>query len=211
MPQQLMLDPSLLLSRRSFDLTTQGWQRGELAGATLPPSFGVAAVRGELSGRSLYFFGGYGRLVELKEVALFVERSGLLQGIQPERRELPEDFVRNLGDAARDDLVLRILLEEWIFLTSQSWIASRVRRPFAAFLKGGAVAVEWGGKKLDQITARTLKIPANEMPTALTPGQRVRAAAKWVAAGGSSVSALVHPMMATFLSATTSVFVLLDP
>lgn len=211
MPQQLMLDPSLLLSRHSLDLVTQGWQREELSGVTMPPSFSAAAVREELSGRSVNFFGGYSHPADPKEVASFIERASLLEGIQPERAELPDDFVRHLGEAARDDLILRILIEEWVFLTSQSWIASRVRRPFAAFLKGGAVAVEWGRKKLDQVTARTLKIPANEMPPALKPGQRVRAAAKWVGVGGSSASALVHPMMGFLIGAVTNVFLLLDP
>ena len=64
MPQQLMLDPSLLLSRRSFDLITQGWQREELDGVTLPRSFSAAAVRGELSERSVNFFGSYARPVD---------------------------------------------------------------------------------------------------------------------------------------------------
>ena len=50
--------------------------------------------------------------------------------------------------------------------------------------------LKWDGKKLDQVTARTL-IPASEMPPALTAGQRVRAAAKWVGIGGSSATALV--------------------
>jgi hypothetical protein len=209
MPQQLMLDPSLLLSSRTFGLVSQGWQRKELDGTILPPSFGAAAIRGELSRRSLNFFGGRDPS-DPREVAAFVERSGLLEGIKPERRELPDDFVRHLADAARDDLLLSILIEEWTFLTSRSWIASRLRRPFTAFLQGGAVAVEWGGKRLDEVTARTLKIPVNEMPVALTRGQRVRAAAKWIAVGGSSVSALIHPIAAAVVSTATGVFFLLE-
>jgi len=66
--------------------------------------------------------------VDPKEVASFIDRSGFLEEMQQEREELPDNFVRQLGDVAKDDLVLRILVEEWIFLTSRSWIASRVRR-----------------------------------------------------------------------------------
>lgn len=211
MPQQLMLDPSLLLSPRTFALIVEAWQQKELAGTILPPSFGAAALRRELSIRTFNYFGGYRRpSVDPKDISSFVEQSGLLEG-SVQGQILPEEFGQRLGEVAKDDLVLRILVDEWLFLTSQSWIASRIRKPFAAFLKAGVVAVEWGGKQIDQIVAKTLKIPPSEMPSALSPGQRVRAAAKWIGVGGSSASALVNPMVAFLIGAATNVFLLLDP
>ena len=211
MPQDLMLDPSLLLSRDTFALVLQGWERGELIGVTLPQSFAVAAIRGELTDRCIRFYGGRLPLTDQRILMQFIERSSLIENLEDRSGEIPGNFVRRLATVAQDDLLFRTLQEEWLFLTGHSWVASRIRRPFSAFLRAGAVAIEWGGKKLDQVAARTLKIPATEMPIALTPGQRVRAGAKWVGVAGSSPAALLDPIVGAVASTAAGVFALLDP
>lgn len=214
MPHQLMLDPSLLLSRRTLGLVMESWREGELEGAILPPSFAISALHGELSPRSIQLYGETLSLVpELEEIARFVDESGFLTELPEEtpRTEVPAEFDRQLARIARDDLAHRILREEWAFLISRSFLGSRLRRPFNSFLRAGAVAMEWGGKRLDEIAAKTLKIPPEEMPKALTPRKRFRAAAKWIGVGGSSAAAFVEPMSAFFIGAATNVFFLLDP
>ncbi len=110
-----------------------------------------------------------------------------------------------------EEPVQNVLMEEWEFLTSESWIASRLKRSFSAFLRAGTAAIELGGRGFDSLAAKTLKLPQFEIPKALKPRQRLRAASKWIAVGGSSAAALVHPLPAVLLSATTGLFLLFDP
>ena len=79
-------------------------------------------------------------------------RTPLLEGMQKETIEEP---------------VQNVLMEEWEFLTSESWIASRLKRSFSAFLRAGAAAIELGGRGFDSLAAKTLKVPQFEIPKAL--------------------------------------------
>lgn len=84
--------------------------------------------------------------------------------------------------------ILDSLWEEWLFLQEQSWLVSRSRKTFRRFIKSGAVALETSKETFDALAARTLRLPRKDIPKALTSGQRLRASAKWIAVGGSSVA-----------------------
>jgi hypothetical protein len=65
----------------------------------------------------------------------------------------------DLETLVSDPLLRSILSEEWAFLQSESWLASKTRKPFDAFIRAGAVAIELNREVFDKLAARTLKIP----------------------------------------------------
>jgi hypothetical protein len=112
----------------------------------------------------------------------------------------------------RDEVIRSILEEEWAFLQGQSWLASRIRRPFRKFIDGGAAAVEFGREAFDLLARRTLKIPAVEdVPPALTPEKRLRAVAKWAAVGVPGVASSIFPVLTPIAPAVAGYFLLFDP
>ena len=107
---------------------------------------------------------------------------------------------RSLGEF-RDPTLASVLQEEWVFLMTSSWILSRLKRPFDAFVRSGANMLQLGVR-------RTLHLPPG-LPVTL--GHWGRAWVKWIAVGGSSATALAAPVMGVPISIVTGVFLLLDP
>jgi hypothetical protein len=129
--------------------------------------------------------------------------------VTPYRPERPDT---QLELHVADPVLRRILLEEWAFLQERSWIASRLRRPFRTFLNAGAAALELSERAFDAVAAGTLKIRGEELPPALSPGQRLRAVTKWVAVGGSGWASALEPILAGPVATTLAgFFVLFDP
>ena len=182
-----MLDPSLLLSPPTARVV---WE----AGSTMPepiflPStfldfvqrdhFAQQVGQGRLS-----FFGssdvaGFGQEENREPLTELIRSFGSSAYVKP--WSVPRDA--NVLDIQVEDGLLRgILLEEWTFLQHQSWLASLVRRPFDAFISGGAAAIEVGRTAFDRLAARTLKLPrVEDVPLSLGKGQRLRAVTKWAA------------------------------
>ncbi len=115
----------------------------------------------------------------------------------------------------------RILAEtwflEWVFLTTQSWVAAASRRTFDAFKRAGAIAIEMPREAFDFVVRRTPRVMAAAgqrhiaPPDVLTANQRVRAVAKWVAAGGSPWTFLLGPFIGAFAATASGIFLLFDP
>ena len=212
MPELVMLDPSLLLSSRTFPIVQSAWRLGELEGALFPTSFATAMRERNISERALQFFGARTLMPDLADVRRFLLEASPIELDQSRASSWADiAFAQRLKAKVRDPIVFGTLLDEWTFLTSKSWVASRVRRPFSAFIRAGGVAIEWGGRNFDRVAARVLRIPRQEMPRPLTRGQRLRAVTKWIAAGGSSALPLVDPISAVIGSVAIGYFVLFDP
>jgi hypothetical protein len=107
-----------------------------------------------------------------------------------------------------DELTSEILYEEWLFLSSDSWLFSKTRRAFEAMIEAGGTAFEMSRRAFDQLVRKTLK-KANGEP--LTPGNRVRAAAKWIAVGGPPIIGVIEPISAAIASGASGYFLLVDP
>lgn len=106
--------------------------------AFVPATFLEHARLGSLSPVTLAFFGPPGPdEAEAAEARAFLDRS---RGVTAYRPQEPASL-----DLPVIDPVLRsILLEEWAFLQQPAWVVSRLRRPFRAFLRAGAAALELG-------------------------------------------------------------------
>lgn len=214
MAEALLLDPSLFLSRSSFPIVLEALKNGELKGARIPYGFAIALRDGNLSDSVVRFFADSREPFSAKEIMTRILNEGLElpESYQPKSPRFEgTEFDTRLSEFVGDKIVRQILMEEWEFLTSQSWIAAKIRRAYNAFLKGGAAAIEWGTNKFDYLAEKTLKIPPEKLPDGLKPKQRFRAAAKWVAVGGSSASALFVPPAAAATLAVAGYFMLFDP
>ena len=160
----VLLDPSLLL--RPWTLEDVRAARPVSVSAT----FLELARDGALSDAALGFFGP--RRLERSELAELARSVATDGGFDPYRAEGDE----GLGLEIRDPVVRAILLDEWSLLRRGSWIASRVRRPFTAFVRGGAAAVELEREALEAW---------DDMPRLLAREQRLRVAANWLAVGAT--------------------------
>jgi hypothetical protein len=83
------------------------------------------------------------------------------------------------------DPIGELRADEWAFLQSHSFIASKVRHALDAFRDAGAVIVEFGRKVGRQLIAQV--IPADKLPSVLTPKLMAVATIKWIFVGGAQV------------------------
>jgi hypothetical protein len=115
----------------------------------------------------------------------------------------------------------RILFEEWVFLQSHSWIASRTKRTFSQFIRSGALAIEAGRRGYDE----AVKKAQDEVPQLFTR-HGVKGMARWFATTCAAYevekmvpgSGLAHALLAS-ASGTDALagrvskraFILIDP
>jgi len=191
----LMLDPSLFLSFRSLRRVSAALDAGDLTNVVVPKSF-VSALDSELSmDAGLRYFGAPRKeLEDLRYGRSFLTEVKRLPVFEPTGRDVVgPDFRTTLGKTEQNRHILAILEEEWFFLNSQSWLASRTRKAFSAFIRAGAVAIEGGRELFDTAVMRTLKMSPETVPLGLARGQRLRAAAKWIAVGGHKCNGIASP------------------
>jgi len=117
-------------------------------------------------------------------------------------------FYDHLQEWTKDELAAQILFEEWHFLTGQSWIFSKTRQAFDGMVEAGGTAIHMSSKLFDCVVRKTLRKGPDEP---LTPGNRARAAAKWVAVGGPAILSVVEPISGAVSQAASGYFLLVDP
>lgn len=207
----LMLDPSLLLARYTLDAVISAVKYGELR-AVIPASFWRPFLEGKVPAKVASFFRLTGPALEPRQLIGALDRLVPFEPYETSDTAQPSsEFLDALWHEARDETVLQVLIEEWNFLNTHSWIASRIKRPFSTFVKAGAIAIEGGRHVLNQAVARTLK-RGDLVPPALRPGDPLRASCKWLAVGGLSASAFISsPALIFLVRAAAGYFLLFDP
>jgi hypothetical protein len=101
------------------------------------------------------------------------------------RRESHEHIVyQGLIERTGNEWITQIFFEEWEFLTSQSWLFAKIRKALDDMVEAGQGAVQMSQRKFEEMTRRLLNKPATEP---LTPNDKVKAAAKWIAVGGAPI------------------------
>lgn len=113
-------------------------------------------------------------------------------------------FFEALGMEARSRAAQEVLFEEWFFLTHESWVVSRVKASFKAFVKGGELGVE----VLNKLTRKTLRKDASHVVRRV---DRLRALGKWIAVGGGAGAGLLGPIGGAVGAGVAGGFLLLDP
>lgn len=211
----LMLDPSLLLSMRALPVVMELARRHELRGAVIPRMVFEFMGETSLSEDVLRFFGGPARESEHGRVGDILPLIRELRQYQSRLAHAPEmaesGTLLDMERQVRSREVAEILGEEWAFLTTHSWIASRVKRPFSAFVKAGAFAIEGSRDSFDRLVAKTLKRPPWELPAGLSSRDKLRAISKWMAVGGMSALPLVlFPHIQVLVGGAFGYFLLFD-
>lgn len=217
----LMLDPSLLLSRTASEGLVREIHR--LRSETgcriyLPASLRNVFEFGE-DPKTNPFYLFY--LSELDEPNDLSAVDTLIQEMDAERFEIPgdlrdsyEEFRNNLREPSVSspsdlpDQLVEVILEEAVFLLERSWIVARIKRAFEKINDAGIVFVQIGSKAFDKL----LRLPIKKRPNdVLSRSDKLRSLGKWIAVGSSGVTPFFVPFVVAFVGAGTAVFLLIDP
>lgn len=114
----------------------------------------------------------------------------------------------HLDTQVADNVVARVMFEEYTFLTSQSWLFSKMRKAFDAMVEAGATAVNKSLQEFERITRKMLNKREGEP---LSPNDKAKAAAKWIAVGGLPFLAVAAPWVAAGVGVAGNVFMVSDP
>ncbi len=117
------------------------------------------------------------------------------------------EVYQNLIHQTGNEWITQILFEEWEFLTTHSWLIAKLRTAFDKMVEAGGTAVYISRQAFETAVRRTIKKPEGE----LSPNDKLRATAKWVAVGGSVLAGVVTPLPGAVLSAASGFFLLCDP
>jgi hypothetical protein len=217
MPDRVMLEASMLLNRDSTNYVRGASATGSMNIVVSSRLLQIAASEPQFLEDSLSpFLGIRRRDVDLSFVRQLAN-SGW-RGVESYR--IPQDVLKSsfdgelrlfreiLTEYVGDDLIAEILFEEWVFLTSNSWLFSKTHKAFEAMAEAGGTVVHVSQRVFQQVIRRTLKLNEAEP---LTPCDSVRAAAKWVAVGGPPVVALLNPLAGAIAASVTGCILLMDP
>lgn len=114
----------------------------------------------------------------------------------------------NFHKYIKDEFIAQIIYEEWEFLTTNSWLFSKTRKIFDEMVNLGGTAVHISQEQFDKFIRLSLK-KSDDQP--ITPNDRVRAAAKWVAIGGPAILGVINPVAGALSSTVSGIFLLCDP
>jgi hypothetical protein len=204
---ELLLDPSVLLAPRSFKLLSQ-LVRGEWTdNLFVPATFRAVVLETPIDSLLWRYFGPQpgprssggrrrGWESSLRQpiptrdaIASWLERSAV-SVYSPTRDEIAAARSAQTLEVAEALAgaypfpVGQILLEEWLFLQSRSWFASRRKWVFGRFVWAGGVAIDVGRRGYDAALARA----RSELPQLMTR-RGAKGIARWVARSGSTAAA----------------------
>lgn len=114
---------------------------------------------------------------------------------------------QNLINQTGNEWITQILFEEWEFLTTNSWLIAKLRTAFDKIVEAGGTAIYISKQAFEIAVRKSIKKPEGE----LSPNDKLKATAKWVAVGGSVLSDFVAPVSGAILNAASGMFLLCDP
>ena len=208
MPDNAMLDVSMLVHRDSLHQLIGLASAGALENIVLPSALVRMAESPQRMFTRMSQFLDLGRQ-DTDRYAFERFFPQLLDQVQtyPAESSYEDTVFRNLAEAIQDEDVALLLYQEYEFVTTQSWLFAKVRAGLDRLINAGASALHVSKRQFEMVTRRALKKP--EGP--LSPNDRVRAAAKWVAVGGTPVWALIEPISGAIGTAIGGFFLLYDP
>jgi hypothetical protein len=163
---------------------------------------------------------------------MFIDSAPFRQFVTRYRRDSPADapMLRALRETTGDEWAGEVMFEEWEYLMNHSWLFSKTRAIYDHVVDAGSNALYVTKKKLEQ-AVRATKEAAEDASDAIvkgsdalvgktikkstydkiSPNDRVRALAKWVAVGGSAATSLMVPIAGVAVGTVTGLFLLYDP
>lgn len=205
--ESLMIDPSLFLSHSKYIQIREIIISKEGGTFYLPSSF-VSGLKTRDS-QMLSFYRGrskslplaslYHDIIKFKQIKYFSVNTK-----ENQYSKMYSLFQDHFGKGKLADS----LLEEWVFLQTQSWIVSRSDKAMRAFINQGAAALETSKELFDRLVDLTLKISPKRVPT---NKERLRAVAKWIAVGCPSFLSIYASELKSVVDFASGFFLLVDP
>lgn len=118
-----------------------------------------------------------------------------------------DKFYKKLSEAAENELIGQILFEEWDFLATHSWLLAKVRAAFDKIVEAGGTAIYVSKLAFEVAVRKSIKKPEGQ----LSPNDKLRATAKWVAVGGSVLIDSIVPTGGAIFKMASGIFLLCDP
>jgi hypothetical protein len=206
-----MLDPSVFFRRR--DLVLVAVEQAVAAmniDALFTPAAAITALESEEARTTVRAFGG--AAAERFEPAVVLETiraAGVMPYPRPDSasQEFSEILQRLRANESIEALA-EIQFDEWFYLTHNSTVVSRLKRPFRQIARAGALVIELATPLRDRAVRKTLKLDGLEP---VTRARTLRALGKWTAVGGDAAVAFVAPWIAAPAALVVNAFLLLDP
>ena len=219
----IMLDPSLILAQNSIQntfKTIKSLNKEDPRWKFYYPASLLRMVNDiEFPQEKLseyFLFNAYP--AEPSEIRMQLKKNAnILSGFEARRQDIERyyEIYNNLREDLSylekpfDEYIFKILIEEWIFLQEESWIVSRIKKPFNRFVDAGSVCLQFGGRAADRMINRTLRRSNDEL---ISKADRLRAFGKWIAVGGPSVLGILNnPAIAVAVPFIAGFFLLFDP
>lgn len=215
-PLKVMIDPSLIVANKTYKKTfrlIEELNEENRFNFYLPKTFENLINKSKnIEDEKIFkFYLQNASAVKTKELnSKYDHHSKLIKGyeITPEQKMKYMTFYNKLKDTDSFDSYYEVLLEEWIFLQENSWIVSRIKKPFSKFVDRGSIYLYLGRWFMDSAVKTTLK---NKQKEFLNNMDYLRAFGKWIAVGGSSVTSLFEPNIGIPAGLATGFFLLIDP
>jgi hypothetical protein len=237
MAERAMLDVSMLAHRgtlqRIFRLARQ--KPEALAGLCISQAFFALVEKRGGSDRDLIkrisrYFMLPPSMIDLKLMRAFFKTRGFkyLEKYSSEREKIRSEY--QVGQVIEDSEIARVVMEEWQFLMTHSWLFAKTRAIYEHIINAGGKAIYTTKQKLgkaiestkqaaqgaikstqeiaDRLINRTLKKPAGNE---LSPNDRVCAMGKWIAVGGAGATSLMLPLLGAAVGVAAGMFLLYDP
>jgi hypothetical protein len=190
---------------------------------------------GDIARQISRYFGVSPEDVVLARVRELLRSSAFQNQVEPYRSEgtdRSQDLRARLreGIPEEDAWAAEIMLEEWEFLITHSWLLAKTREIYDRVVDAGANAIYVTKERLEQAIAavregaesaghsilrgsdrlvrKTLK---KEPEHKVSPNDRVRTLAKWVAVGGGAAAGIINPVVGAIGAGTGGMFLLYDP
>lgn len=206
MSDRALLDPSLVMAGRGVRLLSD-LREDDLEGLILPASFVEMVYEATHLEDLLKFYGIDEDDVNVPLARTVVDRTP--DQVPVFHADIALDEVERFADQLDIEPHLAYLvLEEWQFLATESWIFAAVRTVFEKMVEGGALAVETSQEQFEKLARQTL---GKEAGDELSPNDRARAVAKWVALSGPGVMSLFEPTFTEISGTVAGVFLHYDP
>lgn len=210
--RNVLIDPSLVVAEKTCErIISSATSLREDYKFYIPSSF-VNLIYGKESFiEEILFFRNRSKIIDIRYLEeILLKNKNLIHSYEVSRneREKYSVFYDHLLSETRRDIISNILFEEWVFLHEESWVISRIKKPFIYFVKAGGVAIEIGERTLNLAVKKTLKKGDDNL---INNADRLRAAAKWVAVSVPPFLSPTNPIIGAISSAVTGVFLLMDP
>lgn len=146
------------------------------------------------------------------------ELRSLLEGAEKysyhSMESLPEEFSRIRGNLLeREGAAGRIFADEFVYLATQSWLTSKVRKIGDALKGAGADVVEYFHSHQEQSLRALIAtvVPEAHIPAQLTGAFLTKVGVKWVVFGGSTVAGVFVPPVGLLAIGEQIVYRMFDP